>query len=251
MQWKRGYAAAAGIVGGLVFTGLNLAIANAAHKGPATEYVVRATRAIAPGQPIQIGDVAVVAVPTSQVPPGTITNAAAVVGHIAGHGIAQGQFLTAAALQSGPAASVPAGKVLVGVPVGLVRSSGQLAPGDRVDVLVDIAQNATAGAASAVSTHVVATGVQVLSVASSDGQPVTSAPASNTGSLVSATQSSIPAVATLLVSPSQALAIVQADRAGVVFLVVDPHGALAGAAAPANPRVAGPPPVPGTPTAGH
>jgi pilus assembly protein CpaB len=161
------------------------------------------------------------------VPPTAITDSSQLKGKVAAGTIATRQYITAESFVSasegggGSLAAAIGDKNLVAVTVGTDDQSGvakQIAPGDRVDVMEATADGAT----------YILTGVKVLAVGSEtaanttggNGQPSTTAAQSG--------------LVTFEVPPADALRIVQDNKAGSLYLVLEPlSGGGSGNAVPA------------------
>jgi pilus assembly protein CpaB len=162
------------------------------------------------------------------VPPSAITDSSQLKGKVAASAISLRQYITSTSFVApsegggGSLAAAIADKNLVAVTVGVDDQSGvakQIAPGDRVSVMEATAEGAT----------YILTGVKVLAVGSEtaatatggDGQPSSTAAQSG--------------LVTFQVPPEQALRIVQDNKAGSLYLVLEPlSGAGSGTAVPAS-----------------
>lgn len=142
------------LAGGAVLTGLPL-VAPAAT--PTTDVLV-AAHDLAPGRPLTAEDLRTVAVPTTLLPQGALTDSGTALGRSVGGPVRRGEALTDVRLLGSGLLRAPG---LVAVPVRLAdaATAALLRAGDRIDVLAA----ATGGDAPARATAV-AVGVQVLAV---------------------------------------------------------------------------------------
>jgi pilus assembly protein CpaB len=161
------------------------------------------------------------------VPPSAVTDAAQLKGKVASSSISMRQYITVSSFVApsqaggGSLAAAIGDKNLVAVTVGTDDQSGvakQIAPGDRVDVMEATADGAT----------YILTGVKVLAVGSE-----TAANAAGGNGQPSPTAASSGLV-TFEVPPTDALRIVQDNKAGSLYLVLEPlTGTGSGTAVPA------------------
>jgi pilus assembly protein CpaB len=230
----------------------NSGSSSSSSSGPVTGAVV-AARAIAAGSTIAAADVKVTDVPNSLLITGGYTDTSAAVGQSARVAIAQGEQITPDKIGS-PAKSanglnsvVPQGMRAIGIKVEQVTAvGGNLLPGDRVDVIVDLDTSAQTGISGSATVSTILQNIEILAIAQEAETPV-AAPASGSADQTS-TSGQLPSNAkskpdastvTLAVDPKQAelLAGVQ-QMPGTIYLTLRSFGDQATNAVPPLPVTA-------------
>ena len=161
------------------------------------------------------------------VPPSAITDSSELKGKVAASTISSRQYITTSSFVSpsegggGSLAAAIGDKNLVAVTISVDAQRGvanQIAPGDKVDMI----------SVSDAGSSYILTGVKVLAVGS---ETAASAAGGNGQPSATAAQSGL---ITFEVNPTDALRIVQENKAGTLYLVLEPlSGAGSGTAVPA------------------
>lgn len=182
--------------------------------------VVVFSAAVGDREPIQESQVKVVHYPVSLAPEGAVSDSDQVIGKVPKYPSVQGQVVFSPLLRDDKLKNgIRTGMVEVGVPVNLITSSGILKVGDAVDVAV--ASSGGLGGQKPTEARILYQGLRVMALKNQQGQDVQAIKKDDTlGS--AAPVDSIPAVATLEVTPEQAKDLFLSSQQGPIALFVNP-----------------------------
>ncbi len=183
-----------------------------APAAPATDPVVVAAHALAPGATLNEGDVRLAAWPTALVPADAIRSIAETSGRVLAGAVGEGEALTGLRLV-GPAltaAIAGAGRVAAPVRLADAATARLLRPGDRVDVVA-----AQAGTADPISGGTAPPGARVVAAAA---LVITVAPDTQPNALIGSTSGG--ALVVLALSRTEALAVAEASVLGPISVLL-------------------------------
>ncbi|HEY6568207.1 MAG TPA: Flp pilus assembly protein CpaB [Actinomycetota bacterium] len=191
--------------------------------GPPASVVV-AAGPLTRGTILDADDVAAANIPSSLVPPGSLTELEGATGRVLVADIAEGEIVTRSRVAStgaGPLSSlVPVGLRAFSLPVSV--APGSLAPGDLIDVIATFGANG-----GRPYTDTVASGVQVMRMSATQGAGIgaTTSSGASGGTII------------VLTDPTTVEALARAAATGIVSIAVigpepEPFGVTAGLSSP-------------------
>lgn len=187
-----------------------------------TEQVLVAARGVQAGTRLSVSDVRVRDVPEGSIPPGALTSPEDIANHYALFQLVEGETLMAAKVSDIPPGSrlaplIPPGHVAISVAVSdVISTGGFIAPGDRVDVLGIVTDDAGDSA------EIVLQDIAVLAVSADVIGEDTTAQRDGRGT-VAANPRSLDTTVTVAVTIEEAQRLVQVDEVAQLRLALRPR----------------------------